>query len=146
MRILASSNKSKLVLLVALLIANSILIRFYCSSSLFSIHDYTFLYRFSRLVSQSCDSSFNGGFITLSFSLCAGLGNELWRYASLKAIATQINRTAYFPPLPCMDSYIKELEDVFPHFSKEILLMVSNGLRSASWALFFDSLVVISVW
>ncbi len=136
-------NKSKLVLLAALLIASSMLALVYYPSSQFfgsgSIIPNRPSRSTSRPVSQSCNSSAgaDGGFVTASFSQCYGLGNVLWRYASLRAIATQLNRTAYFPPLPCLEAYIEELEEVFPNFSKEILLMVSkNALSCPGWGLF----------
>uniref|UniRef100_A0A915EU96 Alpha-1,2-fucosyltransferase n=1 Tax=Ditylenchus dipsaci TaxID=166011 RepID=A0A915EU96_9BILA len=59
-------------------------------------------------------------FITTSFTyLCGGLGNQMYRFASLYAIARETGRTPYFDvSVRCMLSSYGEVEELFPKYAQ----------------------------
>ncbi|KAI1696682.1 glycosyl transferase family 11 domain-containing protein [Ditylenchus destructor] len=56
-------------------------------------------------------------------TLCGGLGNHLYRFASLYGIAKALNRTPYYDTYyECVARLYKEIQDTFPNYRKFLRL------------------------
>jgi hypothetical protein len=62
--------------------------------------------------------------------ICCGLGNMMFRFASISGIAKVINRQPFvLSSVKCMHGAKKEAEGIFPEYAKRIHFIVRRGLK-----------------
>uniref|UniRef100_A0AC35ETF9 L-Fucosyltransferase n=1 Tax=Panagrolaimus sp. PS1159 TaxID=55785 RepID=A0AC35ETF9_9BILA len=80
--------------------------------------------RVSQTVDGKIDIPIFDRYISCTFVTCSGLGNQMFRFASLYGIGRHFNRSAFFPASNrCQKNTMPEIKATFPNFFNTIKLL-----------------------